>query len=234
MHGLDNGKKGGVWATTGVPNAYVDSRVDNLPFKEDNEKAYKVIKRYVKNILENVQQKNIGLYLYSEANDSNPFGTGTGKTTGATAILNEFVIAKAKEYFAGRQTMDKNPAIFAKSTELQNSFNGMFRGTKTQQEKASLRYYKLKEKIKTRELVVLDDIATRGSKISEAFEEELYEIIDYRSTMMDDGSIIFTSNVTPSKMRELLGERIASRIDGMAIPIAFKGGDKRKEELLKG
>lgn len=234
MHGLDNGKEGGLWATTGVPKKYKGTRKDNLPMANDNPKAHKVVTRYMDNILGNVQEKNIGLYLYSEANKENPYGTGTGKTTTATAILNEYMIAKAKEYFAGRQDMDRNPAIFVKSTELQNAFNGQFRGTFEQKERSSKRYYSLKEKLKTYELVVMDDIATRGSRISEAFEDELYEIIDYRSSMIDDGAIVFTSNVSPEKMAEVLGERIASRITGMAVAIAFKGEDKRKESLLNG
>lgn len=234
MHGLDNGTSGGLWATTGVPKRYVGTRKDNLPIADDNPKAYQVVTRYMENIIENVQEKNIGLYLYSEATATNPFGTGTGKTTTATAILNEYVIARAKQYFTGRQDMKANPVMFVKSTELQNAFNGQFRGTEEQKERSSKRYYKLKERLKKYELVVMDDIATRGSRISEAFEEELYEIIDYRSSMIDNGAIIFTSNVSPERMAEVLGERIASRIDGMAVAIAFKGEDKRKESLLNG
>lgn len=227
MHGLKDNGKGGLWATTGVPKKYKANRLENLPIQDDNPQAYETVRRYVSNILETVQEKNIGLYLFSNPTQSNPYGTGTGKTTSATTILNHYVIERARAYFKGDQDMTDNPALFVKATELQNTFNKQFRGTREQQEQASVRYYKLKERLKRTELIVLDDVATRGSRISEAFEEELYEIIDYRSSMVDNGAIIFTSNVPYTELGELVGERIASRIAGLTINVPFTGDDKR-------
>lgn len=231
MHGVEGGK-GGMWATTGVPKAYKGARLSNLPIAEANPKAYSLITKYVDNVLMFVQEKHAGLFLYSIPDADNPFGTGTGKTTSAVTVLNHFLIERARAYFKGEQKLQDNPVIFVKSTELQNSFNAQFRGTREMQEKASQRYYNLKKAVKNTELVVLDDIATRGSRISEAYEDELYEILDYRSTN-DIGATIFTSNVTMEEVSKSLGERIASRIAGMTVKVGFKGTDNRLDSLFK-
>lgn len=231
MHGVDGGK-GGLWSTTGVPKAYKGCRLDTLPIESDNPKAHALITKYVNNVLMFVQEKNAGLFLYSMPDASNPFGTGTGKTTSAVTILNHYVIERARAYFRGQQDLKDNPAIFVKCTELQNSFNAQFRGSREMQEKASARYYSLKNALKNTELVVMDDIATRGSRISEAFEDELYEILDYRSTHAE-GATIFTSNINMEELSKCLGERIASRIAGMTVKVSFKGKDNRLDSLFK-
>lgn len=230
MHGVDGGS-GGLWATTGVPKKYQKARLDNLPIAEANPKAHKLATKYVNNVLTFVQEKELGLFLYSLPSDENTFGTGTGKTTTAITILNHFVIERARSYLKGEQELKDNPAIFVKSTELQNSFNAQFRGTREMQDKASQRYYNLKNALKRTELIVLDDVATRGSRISEAFEDELYEILDYRST--NGHTSIFTSNVTLEEMSKSVGERITSRIAGMTVKVGFSGTDNRLDALLK-
>lgn len=231
MHGVSGDK--GLWSTTGVPNKYRGSRLSNLPIKEQNPKAYTLIERYIGDILSTVQEKNVGLFLYSIPEDENPFGTGTGKTTAATAILNHYVIERSRAYFSGKQPMKDNPAIFVKATELQNSFNAQFRGTLDMKDKASRRYYGLKQALKTTEFVVFDDIATRGSRVSEAFEEELYEIIDYRASQIENGATLFTSNVNMKELTKTLGDRIASRIAGMCLKVGFTGTDNRLDSLFK-
>lgn len=234
MHGLEgNGGKGGLWATTGVPKKYRGARLSNLPIQADNPKAYALAEKYVGNVLLYVQEKNAGLYLYSIPNQDNPLGTGTGKTTTAVTILNEYVIARSREYFTGRQAMDDNPAIFVKGTELQNLFNAQFRGSFQGKEEASIKYYRLKKLVKETELVVIDDIATRGQRISEAYEEELYEIIDWRASQVDNGATIFTSNINVAELSGILGERITSRIQGMTINVGFNGSDNRLDSLFK-
>lgn len=234
FHGLESGGSGGLWATTGVPTKYRHNRISTMPFENDNPKAYNALKKYAENILENVQEKNFGLFLHSVPNKDNALGTGTGKTTGASSVVNEYVIARGKSFLKGEQDMKHNPALFVRTSELQGHFNAQFRGNKDLQDRSTEKYYKLKREIMRRELVVFDDIATRGTHISEAWEEELYQMIDYRSSMMDKGATIFTTNVTLQKLPDLVGHRIASRINGMSIPIAFGGPDKRREALLGG
>lgn len=230
MFGVDGGN-GGLWNTTGVPKQYKKCRIDNLPIAETNPKAYRIITQYVENVLMFVQEKNAGLFLYSIPEADNPFGTGTGKTTSAITVLNHFVIERARAYFLGEQDLQANPAIFVKSTELQNAFNGQFRGSKQMQEESSRRYYSLKKAVKNTELVVLDDIATRGSRISEAYEDELYEMLDFRAT--NGHTTIFTSNVNMDELSKSLGDRIASRIAGMTVKVGFKGSDNRLDGLFK-
>ncbi|APT46592.1 DNA replication protein [Bacillus safensis] len=231
MHGLESGGRGGMWATTGVPKNYRGARLDNLPIKEDNPRAYELITKYIDNVLMFVQEKNAGLLLYSVPSNENPFGTGTGKTTTAVTVLNHFLIERSRAYLKGQQQMKDNPVIFVKSTEMQNSFNAQFRGTRDMQDEASKRYYSLKNAVKRTELVVLDDIATRGSRISEAYEDELYEILDYRST--NGLTTVFTSNVGLDELSNCLGERIASRIAGMTVKVGFAGKDNRLDSLFK-
>lgn len=231
MFGVEGGK-GGLWNTTGVPKAYRGCRLENLPIADANPKAHALVTKYIQNVLMFVLEKNAGLFLYSIPDEANPFGTGTGKTTTAVTILNHYVIERARAYFRGQMDMKDNPAIFVKCTELQNSFNAQFRGSKEMQEQASARYYSLKKAIKNTELVVMDDIATRGSRISEAFEDELYEILDYRATQ-GVGATIFTSNINLEELTKCLGERIASRIAGMTVRVGFRGQDNRLDSLFK-
>lgn len=232
MHGVTGkGNRGGLWATTGVPKKYKGARIDNLPTEAENPKAFALATKYVANVLTFVNEKNAGLFLYSIPNPSNMMGTGTGKTTTAVTILNHYVIERARQYLKGTHDLKTNPAYFVKATELQNTFNSQFRGGRELQEQASAKYYSLKKKVKETELVVFDDIATRGSRISEAFEDELYEILDYRSTN-NVGATIFTSNVTMDELEKALGQRIASRIAGMTVKVGFEGKDNRLDSLF--
>lgn len=79
------------------------------------------------------------------------------------------------------------------------------------------------------ELLVFDDIGIR-QKITDNFENELTEIIDGRDS--DTLATIYTSNLPIDKLADTLGDRIASRIDGMTVSVAFKGKDHRKGGLL--
>ena len=73
------------------------------------------------------------------------------------------------------------------------------------------------------DIVVFDDIATKGITQFEA--ENLFSIIDTRMNM--GKSNIFTSNIIPSQLNELLGPRLTSRIINLSTVIQFRGRDKR-------
>lgn len=225
MYGSDG--KGGLWKARNVPAKYSDNFMDSLPIADDNPTAYATVEKYVGNVIQYVQEKKVGLFFFSKPCPENKFGTGTGKTTAAITILNHYLLERLRQHLKNQLTITDNPVYFCKSTDLQTAFNAQFRGTPDMQRQASERYYAIKQRAKAVELLVFDDIATKAS--TESFTEELYEIIDHRAT--EELTTIYTSNMTLEDVAELLGDRIASRVEGMTVPVAFSGADKRKKVL---
>lgn len=213
---------GGYWSVRNVPKKYSHLFVDELP----KGKAFEVVKKYIKK-LPDVVDGGAGLYLYSSPTKDNPFGTGTGKTTSAITILNEFTKLQCKRITKREIAVRHNPSIFVKGSDFQNKYNSQFRGTKDMQEIASISYYNYKELMKNVKLLVLDDIAVRTG--TEAFITEIYEIVDHRAT--EGLATIYTSNISLKKLADFYDERIVSRIDGTTHQIPFTGIDHRKKVL---
>lgn len=153
--------------------------------------------------------------------------TVTHNTTAAVTILNHYLYERLRLHLRGDKDIVDNPVYFLKSNDLQVAFNAQFRGTAQMQQEASTRYYAIKKRAKTVDLLVVDDIATKAS--TEAFTEELYELVDHRST--EELVTIYTSNEPLSEVGKLLGERIASRIEGATVALPFTGKDWRKKTI---
>lgn len=214
LHGTDG--KGGFWATRNVPKKYDNCLKENLPIKNENPAVYQAVMGYIDTVIEKVQGTNRGIYFYG--------GTGTGKTTTAVTILNEYLIARVRQHLRGEKKIEVNPVLFVRLSEFQNIYNGQFRGTPDMQSNSAVRYYRFKERMKEVDLLVIDDIALRG--LPEGFMNEIYEIIDHRAT--EDITTIFTSNVGYQELKEFVGDRIASRIQGMCgNQVVMKGKDNR-------
>lgn len=225
MYGSDG--QGGLWKTRNVPAKYSECWMENLPIEGENPLAYKLIEKYVNDVIFYVDEKKLGLFFFSKPTADNPFGVGSGKTTTAVTILNHYLYERLRLHLRGEKDIIDNPVYFMKSNDLQVAFNAQFRGNQQMQQEASERYYSIKNRAKTVDLLVLDDIATKAS--SEAFTEELYELIDYRST--EELVTIYTSNEPLSEVAKLLGDRIASRIEGATVAQPFTGKDWRKKTL---
>ncbi len=222
LHGIEG--KTGLWKTKNVPKRYDHCKKDNLPKIEPAPTRTKMIE-FMERVLELID-KGVGLYLFSIPSKENPMGTGTGKTTVATSILNEFLVQRAKQHLTGMKEIKTNPALFMEMSDFQNIYNAQFRGNRESQERASEVFYRYKDRMKTVELLVVDDIAMRNS--TEAFTNELYEIINHR---VNEGlSTIYTSNEPLANLTDLFGERIVSRIDGSTFSYPFIGKDHRRKD----
>lgn len=81
----------------------------------------------------------------------------------------------------------------------------------------------IKENVLSANLVIWDDIATKG--MTEFETENVLSIIDARINM--GKSNIFTSNIQPQELPLYVGDRLASRILGTSEIIKFIGQDKR-------
>lgn len=214
---------GGIVGAVGVPKKYKTATKQNLPIQKDNPQIYEVIIQICESV-EDFIDEGIGLYLFSSPNKSNPKGTGNGKTTTALTVLNSYLSYRLVQHIKGERTIDKLPALFVKASKFQNEYNAQFRGTREQQEQASYVFYERKKQMIETDLLVIDDIALRGS--TEAFSNELYEIIDERVT--DERATIYTSNEPLSVVGQILSEQIRSRIEGSCELLAFEGRDHRR------
>jgi DNA replication protein DnaC len=214
----------GVVNLAGVPKKYKTANVTNLPIKKDNPDVYEAVIAICENI-EDFIDEGVGLYLYSVPSKENVRGTGTGKTTTALTILNTYLQRRLVQHIKQERDIDALPALFVKASKLQNAYNSQFRGLPEEQQEASSKFYKMKKQMIETDLLVLDDIALRGA--TEAFANEMYEIIDERTT--EERAIIMTSNEPIETVGKVLSEQIRSRIEGSCELIAFEGKDHRKK-----
>lgn len=217
---------GGLIAVANIPTKYQTSTIEKLPIGEANPKSKLIIEKFGKTVIQKVDD-GIGLYLFGVPSAENPKGTGTGKTTAATAIIIEYLRQRTMMEAKKERAIEGTPAFFMKMAKFQNIFNSQFRGSKDSTESNADTYQMLKRKMMKCELLVLDDIGLRGT--TESLQNELYEIIDERDT--NERSTIFTSNVPLDQISEILSEQIASRIEGMCHAIPFAGKDNRKKSL---
>jgi DNA replication protein DnaC len=217
---------GGLLAVANIPKKYRNSTLERLPIKEENPKAFAIVQRYGQKVVEKVDE-GVGLYLYGVPSKENPKGVGNGKTTSAIAILLEYLRERTILEAKRERKIEDVPAFFMKMSKFQNIYNSQFRGSNNSQAENGDKYQALKRKMVKCDLLVLDDIGLRGT--TEALQNELYEIIDERDT--NERATIFTSNVPLDKIAEILGEQIASRIEGMTFGVPFYGKDNRKKSL---
>jgi len=131
---------------------------------------------------------------------------GTGKTHLACALAQEILKNNINVMFI-------NTSEFLE--KLRQEFNDL------DSEKESL----LKEAMNFNGVLIIDDIG--AEKASDWTRERLYLIINKRYEDMKP--IIFTSNCDMDELEIKLGDRIASRIDGMVERIQKNGEDKRQK-----
>ncbi|MCS0827452.1 DnaA/Hda family protein [Cytobacillus firmus] len=216
--------KGGFWNSTNVPKKYKTRRSHNLNLIEkQNPQAYGLAKMYADNVLQYVED-GVGLFLYSIVSQENRMGTGTGKTTVATTLINEYTIERIKEHASGKRKIEVQPAYFLRASEFQNTHKAKYSGSDAERAEATAKFNQLKKLMIETELLVIDDISLRNS--TESLTDEFYEILDERN--IEGRTCIFTSNQPIQKVGEMLSEQIASRIAGMCELVGFVGRDNRK------
>ena len=81
----------------------------------------------------------------------------------------------------------------------------------------------IKAKVLDADLVVWDEVATKS--ITQFEHEHLLSLINSRIDL--NKAQIFTSNVSPENLREVVGERLYSRVVNLSTVLEFRGADKR-------
>lgn len=181
-----------------IPESFNDVRISNFDetiYKDDNSKnkahtAVKAIKYWL-NDFESMQERGMGLYLYSETK-------GSGKTRMAVSIANELIYKK------------KAQVRFSTSLQILNEIKASW-------DKRDMEYNesKLLDFLCTSKILVIDDFGTEQTK--DWIGERFYQIINSR--YVDKKITIFTSNSRIDLLK--YDNRITNRIKERTFQIPF-------------
>ncbi|MBA9027578.1 DNA replication protein [Peribacillus huizhouensis] len=230
--------EGGRVGAAGLPRDYRLVTLKNSPARADQAEVYRAIDAYVATFerqFEDGAARIKSLYLVSES-------PGTGKTTTASAILNEWL----KVHYIGSLQRDRQaeqrPAYFLDVNNWQTDYNNFNRPKVPDAiaEPAAKRYYTAMEHAKHAPMAILDDIGVRDC--SDGFRADLHAIINHRVT--NAKPTIYTSNLPivyvdpkgkpkiatlmPYDLIDVFGEkRLADRMRDQCAVLSFAGESKR-------
>ena len=214
LHGVSG--RGGALEAANIPQDYRHYTPVDAPPLPDQPKAKQFVDRYTELIGEHFKtgHRLKSLYIVSAS-------PGTGKTTVACALLNEFV---AVNYLAGLHDKPnyRNPAYFLDANEWQATFNlGVTLGDGNNY----LRKFTAQlEKALSAQLCVIDDIGV--SAITDGFRRHLHTLINGR--MLAGKPTIYTSNVGLRELTLALGDdRMYDRVRDLCKELEFVGKSKR-------
>jgi DNA replication protein DnaC len=219
MHGHSG--KGGRIANANTPADYRLLTLANSPAREGQAKVYATLEKYVatfeRQFDENAPRIK-SLFLWSES-------PGTGKTTSATALLNEYIIANYLGSLKRNRQALQRPAFMLDVNEWQTLYNEFNRSNIPADiaEPASREYYRRMQQAKQTPFVVCDDIGVRQA--TEAFRADLHGVINHRT--VNGLPTVFTSNLPIEEMKTVFDARLFDRMNDQCAVIHFGGTSKR-------
>ena len=164
--------------------------------------AFNKLSNYQKNIL-NLIDDGSNIYIYSTI-------TGNGKTAWAVRLMQSYFnkIWATSDLTCRGLFINVPRYLLAIKDDINN-----------RNEYANY----IKDNVYKADIVIWDDI---GTKVATSFEHEnLLSIIDYR--ILNGKSNVYTSNISCNELKEIVGDRLYSRIINNSDTIEFCGKDKR-------
>ncbi|MDH5159877.1 ATP-binding protein [Heyndrickxia oleronia] len=219
IHGRSG--SGGRVAAAGTPADYRLLTLANSPARDSQQEIYRGLPQYIETferMFDGGTPRIKSMYLWSAK-------PGTGKTTTAAVLLNEWI---RRHYSGSLKRGDQplqQPAYFLDTNEWQTLYNEFNRSHVPQEvaERASREYYRRLASAKQARFAVLDDIGVRTA--TEGFRGDLHSVINHRT--VNGLPTVYTSNLPIEDMARVFDARLYDRMRDQCIVFEFGGESKR-------
>jgi DNA replication protein DnaC len=207
---------GGRVANANTPADYRLLTLATSPARESQAKIYGTLEKYTQTFdrqFEADGSRIKSLFLWSES-------PGTGKTTTAISVLNEWLIAHYLGSLKRNRQAQQTPAYFLDVNAFQTDYN---LATMTNDDAAMGSIKATIQRAQQAPFAVLDDTGLRSA--SEAFRSYVHAIVNYRTA--NGLPTIFTSNLPIEEMAVVFDARLYDRMRDMCAVLHFGGTSAR-------
>lgn len=203
---------GGRVGSSGIPLEYQGVTLTNSPARESQLALYESLSRYVKTF--NLGEDVKSVYLYSDE-------PGTGKTTTACALLNEWITRRYLTHLKNGEKVPQQLGMFLDINEMQSEYNI---ATMVKDDNKLKEFGERILKAQQTPYLVIDDIGVRDA--TEAFRGYVHSIVNAR--VSNQLPTVYTSNLEIDEMEEVFDRRLFDRIRSNTGVMEFKGKSKRR------
>lgn len=162
------------------------------------------------------------IYIHGEC-------TGTGKTTSAVALANEFVVTYLIKRLQGNVVENSYPIYFLDANEWQTLYNAFNRPNVAERTAkiTSNEYYDRMEIASKAELLIIDDVGVRAS--TEGFRGDIHKLINDR--ISNKSITVFTSNLPIEDMASIYDKRLYDRLREDCLVVSYEEFTKSERGL---
>jgi DNA replication protein DnaC len=208
--------QGGRVSNANTPADYRLLTLATSPARESQAKIYATLEKYAATFdrqFESDGNRIKSLFLWSES-------PGTGKTTTAISVLNEWLIAHYLGSLKRNRQAAQTPAVFLDVNSFQTDYN---LATMTNDDESMAKIKATILRTQQAPFAVLDDVGLRSA--SEAFRSYVHAIVNYRTA--NGLPTVFTSNLPIEEMAAVFDTRLYDRMRDMCAVLHFGGESKR-------